>query len=135
MSKEKEFLKLVTKEFDTITKKERKEFREFMRLNGRHDLTQRETRLVSKKITRFVENKELKERYYIFHFLSLANSQWVRFPLEETIFNYYKNCDKLQSIYLSVFGKEKLCENCSGRGYVLAGDQETDCPDCGGDGK
>ena len=134
MSKKEKFFKLVTKEFDTITKKERKEFREFIRLNGRHDLTSKENRYVGKQIKLMVENKELSEKYYIFHFLSLINNQWLKFPLEDTIFHYYKQADKLQSIYMSVFKEKKLCENCSGRGYVLHGDKEVNCPDCGGGG-
>jgi len=104
MSKKEKFFELVRNEFDTITKKERKEFREFIRLNGRHDLTSKENRYVGKQIKIMVENKELSEKYYIFHFLSLVNNQWLRIPLEDTIFHYYKQADKLQEIYMSVFG-------------------------------
>ena len=106
MSKKEKFFSLVTKEFDTITKKERKEFREFIRLNGRQDLTKKENRYVGKQIEIMVENQELMEKYYIFHFLSLVNNQWLKIPLEDTIFKYYKMADKLQEIYMSVFGEK-----------------------------
>jgi len=104
MINRKKFTKKINKYVDGIKDHEINMFRDFIQVNeiSEEYLSKKQKGMKDHVLSIMSENKELSEKYYVFHLSKTIDTKWKPIDLDKIVNHFYKSSETIKKIYEEV---------------------------------